>query len=85
MPNSGGVKDSHPLSTTETGDIHKPFEPSWHRKKDITEINNRIHQVNLFSLIFSLFLGTKIQIESLSFILLTKQSYMQYFDPYVLT
>lgn len=85
MPHSGGVKDSHPLSTTETGDIHKPFEPSWLRKKDIIEINNRIHQVNLFSLIFSLFLGTKIQIESLSFILLTKQSYMQYFDPYVLT
>lgn len=27
-----GVNDSHPLSTTETRDKHRPYAPSWHRK-----------------------------------------------------
>lgn len=24
-----GIKDSHPLSTTEAGDKHQPYAPSW--------------------------------------------------------
>lgn len=31
----GGVNDSHPLSTTETGDKHRPYAPNG-MKKDLT-------------------------------------------------
>lgn len=30
MTNPGKVNDSHQLSTTETGDKHRPYVPSWH-------------------------------------------------------
>lgn len=73
MSHSGGVKNSHPLSTTKTGDIHKPCEPScMAQKKKITKLNNLIHQVNLFYYFFSaslMFLKMSVQFsfQSLTF------------------
>lgn len=54
-PHSGGVSDSHLLSTMETRDKHWPYSPSWLREGSLCCINVQEHVCNAFQNSLNLF------------------------------